>query len=81
MVNYMHLFTELLTLICVKGVIYMILHISQAFRLSGTTFVRKVCIKFYYDCKPVLCEHNLPVETTYIPVTKLGRKGHMTSFT
>ena len=62
-------------------VFYMILHIWQAFGLSGTTFVRKVCIKFEYVCKPVFCEHNLPVETTYIPMAKLGRKGHMTSFT
>ena len=60
--------------------IYMILHICQAFGLSGTTFVIKVCIKFEYVYKPVFCEHNLPVETTYIPVTKLGRKGHIFSF-
>ena len=58
----MHLFSKLLTLIFVQGVIYMILHIWQAFRLSGTTFVRKVCMKFEYVCKPVFCEHNLPVE-------------------
>ena len=64
-----------------KGVIYMILHIWQAFRLSGTTFVRKVCMKLEYVCKPVFCEHNLPVEATYIHVTKLGRKGPMTCFT
>ena len=37
---------KLLTLIFVKDVIYMILHIWQAFRLLGlgTTFVRKVCL-------------------------------------
>ena len=29
----------------------------------------------------VFCEHNLPVEVTYIHVTKLGRKGPMTCFT
>ena len=58
-----------------------VLHIWQAFRLSGTTFVRKVCMKFKYVCKPVFCEHNLPVEATYIHVTKPGRKGPMTCFT
>ena len=47
-------------------------------RLSGTTFVGKVCMKFEYVCKPVFCEHNLPVEATYIHVTKLGRNGPMT---
>ena len=72
---------KLLTLIFVKGVLYMILHIWQAFRLSGTTFVRKVCMKFEYVWKPVFCEHNLPVEATYIHVKKLGRKGLMTCFT
>ena len=67
----------------VKGVIYMILHIWQALRLSGTTFVRKVCccIKFEYVCKPVFGEHNQPVEATYSQVTKLGRRGTMTCFT
>ena len=49
--------------------------------LSGTTFVRKVCIQFEYVCKPVFCEHNLPVEATYIQVIKLGRKGPMTCIT
>ena len=73
-------FYLLLTIIFVKGVIYMILYIWQAFRLSGTTIVRKVCIQFEYVCKPVFCEHNLPVEATYIQVTKLGRKGPMTFF-
>ena len=53
----------------------------QALRVSGTTFVRKVCMKFEYICKPVFCEHNLLVEATYIHVTKLGRKGPMTCFT
>ena len=38
-------------------------------------------MKFDYVCKPVCCEHNLPVEATYIHVTKLGRKGSMTCFT
>ena len=38
-------------------------------------------MKFEYVCKPVFCEHNLPVEATYIHVTKLGRKGPMTCFT
>ena len=47
----------------------------MAFRLSGTTLDRKVYIKFEYVCKPVFCEHNLPVEATYIQVTKLGRNG------
>ena len=51
------------------------LHIWQAFRLSRTTFVKKVCIKFEYVCKPVFCEHYLPLEATYIQVTKLGGKG------
>ena len=35
-------------------------------------------MKFEYVCKPVFCEHNLPVEATYINVTKPGRKGPMT---
>ena len=73
--------TDPVTLIFVKGVIYMILHIWQAFRLSLTTFVRKVCMEFEYVCKPVFCEHNLPVEATYIHVTELGRKGPVTCFT
>ena len=30
--------------------------------MSGTNFVRKVCMKFEYVCKPVFCEHNLPVD-------------------
>ena len=34
-------------------------------------------MKCEYVCKPVFCEHNLPVEATYIRVTKLGRKGHL----
>ena len=38
-------------------------------------------MKFEYVCKPVFCEHNLNVETTYIHVTKLGRKGPMTCLT
>ena len=66
----MHLFTKLLTMIFDKGVLY--------FRLSGTTFVRKVCMEFEYVSKPVCCEHNLPVEAKYIHVTKLGTKGPMT---
>ena len=45
----MRLFTKLLTLIFVKGVIYMILRIWQAFRLSGTTFVRK-CVHEIWLC-------------------------------
>ena len=43
------------------------IYIWQAFRLSGTTFDRKVCMKFEYVCnycKPIFCEHNLPVEAT-----------------
>ena len=67
-----------MTLIFVKGVIYMILHIWQGFRLSGTTFVRKVCMKFEYVWEPVFCEHNLPVEATYIHVhssDKTWKKG------
>ena len=64
-----------------KGVIYTDFYISDRLLVSGTTFVRKVCMKFEYVCKPVFCEHNLPVEATYIHVTKLGRKGHMTCFT
>ena len=51
-----------MTLIFVKGVIYMILHIWQGFRLSGAIFVRKVWMKFEYVSEPVFCEHNLPVE-------------------
>ena len=82
MVNIiMHLFTYLLTLIFVQGVIYMILLIWQAFWLSGTTVVRKVCMEFEYVCKPVFREHNLPVEATYIHVTILGRNGPMTCVT
>ena len=64
-----------------KVLFNMILHIWQTFRLSGTTFVTKVCIKFEYVCNPVFCEHSLLVETTYIQMTKLGRKGPMTCFT
>ena len=35
------------------------------FYVSGTTFVRKVCMEFENICKPVFCEHNVPVEATY----------------
>ena len=34
-----------------------------------------VCIQFYVDCKPVFVNHNLRVETIYIPVTKPWKKG------
>ena len=61
-----------LALIFVIGVIYMILHIWQAFRMSRATFVRKVCIKFEHICKHVFCEYNLPVEATYIQETKIA---------
>ena len=44
--------------------------------MSGTTFVRKLCMKFEYVCKPVFCEHNLPVEATCIHTCdKTWKKG------
>ena len=41
--------------------------------MSGT-FVRKVCMKFEYVCKPVFCEHNLPVEAIH-SCDKTWKKG------
>ena len=58
------------------------LHIWQALGVSGTTFVRKVCMKFDYVCKPVFCEHNLPVEATvHSSDTHLEERDYRTCFT
>ena len=70
--------TQVLTLVIVKGVNYMISH-NLSDRLVGCQeqplLERYICIQFEYVCKPVFCEHNLPVEATLYSSDKTGKKG------
>ena len=80
MVNYAHCYVITDPDICERCYLHEFTYLTGFYRLSGTTFVRKVCIQFKYVCKPVFCEHSQPVEATYSQVTKLGRRGPMTCF-
>ena len=71
----MHLITD--PDICERWYLQRILHVSD--RLLGCQHGQeqplwKVCMEFEYVCKPVYCEHNLPVEATYIHETKLEER-------
>ena len=56
-------------------------HIWQPFRLSGSTFVGMICIKYLKVCKSVFCERNVSMKAMYIRMAKLGTNGLVTCFT